>query len=138
MLHHLRGDPQGMLDGFELKGFVEKQKTPKRNEEGKEKIKIGRFPDDDLKIQGFCIGSMTMMFIVGPTPAHRFEIVHETRNLIKKMVPEFRFEGCFVTGLMPQGITAGIDVSVDDEKDETPPGPPCHPCQITKKKNMIN
>ena len=47
-------------------------------EERKEKIKIGRFPDDDLKIQGFCIGSVTMMFIVGPTPAHRFEIVHET------------------------------------------------------------
>ena len=73
-----------------------------------------------------------MMFIVGPTPADGFEIVHETRNVIEKIVPEFRFEGRFVTGLMPQGITAGIDVSVDDEKDETPPGPPCHPCQITK------
>ena len=35
---------------------------------------------------------------------------------------------------MPQRIAAGIDVSVDEEKDETPPRPPGHPCQVAKQK----
>ena len=35
---------------------------------------------------------------------------------------------------MPQRITAGIDVSIDEEKDEAPPRPPGHPCQVTEQK----
>ena len=40
-----------------------------------------------------------------------------------------------MTCFMPQRITAGIDVSVDEEKDETPPRPPGYPCQVTKQKD---
>ena len=74
------------------------------------------------------------MFVMGPTPTHRLKIVHKTGYLVEKLIPEFWPERGFVTCFMPQRITAGIDVSVDEEKDETPPWPPGHPCQVAKQK----
>jgi hypothetical protein len=53
-----------------------------------------------------------MMMIVRISPSDRFKIIHETSNIIKEIIPEFRFKSSSVTSFMPYSIAASPNISV--------------------------
>jgi hypothetical protein len=57
---------------------------------------------------------------VRPFPSDRFKRIHITRDFIKKIIPISRFKSCFVTRLMPYGITATIYISINKKENEAP------------------